>query len=867
MKRGFPVFGALAIVAVMLIALVAIPSFTGTTATPTPTVGPSPFPQNSAPPTGDLKSFSSFDEINSFLSSAASGRNYGNNKMFRGGTQGMPLAEATMDSSGATSGGAGAPPEYSGTNVQVAGVDEADILKTDGTYFYTITQGKIVILKAYPATDAAVVATIDKTTLSSTDSTTYSQIFINGNTLVAFGTSQYNWQPVIDEIVTPIPEPTPVPTAEVTPFVTVEPTPVATADATPVATIEPTPVSEATATPTDGTEPSAKIDGDIAVGATGRMIAPGYYPYWGGSQVIDVYDVSDKTKPKLLKSIDIKGNIVAARMIGNKVYGIYNDYAYSGLPMPLYAVDGAVAKVMPSEIAYVDYPFDSYSFTTVLGLDLSDLQKSESRKIVLTGGASTVFVSKDNAYVTYTQYARWSPVWQAYDEALSGIYTDETRAKLQAISLSDASDWRKDNLRVQVASEFLSADVSEKESAELWGKIYEREQQIRGSIVNTEMTQIHKFTLGEPVTYAGKGEVPGSVINQFAMDESDGYFRIATTTQAVWPAYPMPIRGGGGGVAVGGGFADAGGVPPAIEVTQETAVEPEQGIAVGEPNGGIPDRFEQPKPTVPQLNHVFVLDGNLKVVGKLTDLAPGESIYSVRFMGKRAYLVTFKQLDPLFVIGFDNPTSPQLLGKLKIPGYSNYLHPVDETHLIGFGKDAIPLKESDSAFPLGLKLSLFDVSDVANPVEMATYAIGDAGSESYALQDSHAFLYNPKTGLLVIPVLLAELDKNKYPKPEVHVYGDFKFQGAYVFNVGLDTGFTLRGRVGHGDPEAFTKSGWNYWGSGTEVMRSAYIGEVLYTFSQSKMKANALSDLKELAAVKLPFTEPLYYGGGDVRIE
>ncbi|MDP2717519.1 MAG: beta-propeller domain-containing protein, partial [Candidatus Micrarchaeota archaeon] len=266
----------------------------------------------------------------------------------------------------------------------------------------------------------------------------------------------------------------------------------------------------------------------------------------------------------------------------------------------------------------------------------------------------------------------------------------------------------------------------------------------------------------------------------------------------------------------------------------------------------------------PSKNHVFVLDASLKQVGALEDLAPGESIYSARFMGNRAYLVTFKQLDPLFVIGLDDPQNPQLLGKLKIPGYSNYLHPYDETHLIGFGKDAVPLKDSDLAFPLGLKLSFFDVSDVSNPLEIGTLGIGDAGSESYALTDHKAFLFDKEKGLLVIPVRLAEIPAEKKTGDLVHVYGTTTFQGAYVLRVDPSCGapqqacevFSVRGRVSHITAEQLAKMGDYYYGDGTDVVRSAYIGETLYTASEQYVKANALDTLDAQGEVALPYPDP-----------
>jgi len=136
-------------------------------------------------------------------------------------------------------------------------------------------------------------------------------------------------------------------------------------------------------------------------------------------------------------------------------------------------------------------------------------------------------------------------------------------------------------------------------------------------------------------------------------------------------------------------------------------------------------------------NNVYILDDNLKIVGTLEDLAPGESIYSARFLGDKGYMVTFRQMDPLFVIDVSVPDSPKVLGYLKIPGVSEYLHPYDENHVIGVGRDATAEGRMQ-----GLKLSLFDVSDVANPKELSKYIIGNQGTYSEALNDHKSFLFN-----------------------------------------------------------------------------------------------------------------------------
>ena len=116
-------------------------------------------------------------------------------------------------------------------------------------------------------------------------------------------------------------------------------------------------------------------------------------------------------------------------------------------------------------------------------------------------------------------------------------------------------------------------------------------------------------------------------------------------------------------------------------------------------------------------NNVYVLDSDLNVTGKLEGLAPGETIYSARFIGKRAYLVTFKKVDPFFVLDLSVPSDPKVLGALKIPGFSDYLHPYDENHVIGVGKNTVEADpgEGNFAWYQGMKVALFDVTDVANP--------------------------------------------------------------------------------------------------------------------------------------------------------
>ncbi|HHL41720.1 MAG TPA: hypothetical protein ENJ36_03545, partial [Candidatus Bathyarchaeota archaeon] len=249
-------------------------------------------------------------------------------------------------------------------------------------------------------------------------------------------------------------------------------------------------------------------------------------------------------------------------------------------------------------------------------------------------------------------------------------------------------------------------------------------------------------------------------------------------------------------------------------------------------------------------NNVYVLDEDLEIVGELEDLAPGEEIYSARFMGSRCYLVTFKKIDPLFTIDLSDPENPTVLGKLKIPGFSDYLHPYDENTLIGIGKETEESEEGDFAWHQGVKISLFDVSDVENPREIAKIEIGDRGSDSPARYDHHAFLFSRARNLLVIPILEAGIDEDDF-SGEVpdNFYGEYTYQGAYVFDISLE-GIELRGQITHLQDDELLKSGF-WFESEYAVERSLYIEDNLYTMSQGMIKINDLETLEELAEIDL----------------
>jgi len=315
-------------------------------------------------------------------------------------------------------------------------------------------------------------------------------------------------------------------------------------------------------------------------------------------------------------------------------------------------------------------------------------------------------------------------------------------------------------------------------------------------------TIIHKITIEDGmVEYTAQGEVPGTLLNQFSMDEHDGFFRIATTIGSFWSSEDQSS------------------------------------------------------------NNIYILDEDLTQIAAIEDIAPGEQIYAARFMGDMAYLVTFKKIDPFFVIDLSDPYNPEILGKLKIPGYSDYLHPYDANNIIGIGKDTVEAlddemewREIDFSWYQGVKLAIFNVSDVSNPIEMTKEIIGDRGTHSQALYDHKAVLFDREKELLVIPIDLYEIDeeiKEQAGNYTGSIYGDFTFQGAYVYRVTLEDGFELLGRITHLSEEEMMKSGF-YPEYSSTIVRSLYIEDALYTISSAKIGIHSLDNIQEIALISLP---------------
>lgn len=615
--------------------------------------------------------------------------------------------------------------DYSKTNVQVEGVDEADILKTDGQYIYALNRQEIVIALAYPAADAKVVSRLAFKGQPQ-------ELYISGSKLVVFGQSYGN---------------------------------------------------QILSAPTDCKGQDCKTSAEMPDRT--MPVMQGQFTF------VNVYDVSDKSKPKLERDMALEGSYVNSRLIGDYVYLLTSKYSYdfSPEPLPLIVRQGKVSRMEMPPVYYFDMPYQSYNFTSVSAINIMDSSAQEKSEIYLLSGTQNLFVSQGNIYITYTKYLDENQLrMEVTRELLLPKLSETDRGRIAKIDAADEqvlSKSEKLNKVYMVITRYLMS-LGQKEQQAVEEQIQQAVKQKYVDISKElEKTVVHKIAIaGDKIEYKTAAEVPGSVLNQFSMDEQDGYFRIATTKNRSW--------------------------------------------------SGLVEEGERES-----YSNLYVLDKDMKQVGSLENLAKGERIYSVRFMGKRAYMVTFKQTDPLFVIDLSSPAAPKVLGELKIPGFSNYLHPYDENTLIGFGKDTSE-NQFGGVVAGGLKLSLFDVSQVDKPVELDHYTMGDRGSDSIALNDHRAFLFSRDKNLLVVPVSL-------YESPNKMEWGKFVFGGVAVFSV-EDKKFVLRGRIDHSDKG---QPGGNYYLDGysyydNNVLRSLYIKDALFTYSARYLKANKLSDLVEL---------------------
>ena len=525
-----------------------------------------------------------------------------------------------------------------------------------------------------------------------------------------------------------------------------------------------------------------------------------------------MFDTADKQNPQQIRDLDFEGSYSNSRMIKNYVYIATTTYTYGNIeplmPIPRIVEDGKrilcdteIGGESCPDVYYFDIPYSTHNFTTVAAINITDTQKAVTSEVYLFDANQNMFVSENNIYITYTKYINeYQLQMEATRTSIFPRLLAKDKERINKIEsaenyvLTQEEKMQKINAIVKRFVSTLPQSEEKTLQTEIETWLTDKYKDIAKEL---EKTVIHKIALDKgDLEYQTVGEVPGYVLNQFSMDEHDGFFRIATTKNRNFSQ-----------------FID--------DASQES------------------------------YSNLYVLDKELNIVGRVERLAEGERIYSVRFMQDRAYLVTFKQTDPLFVVDVSEPSNPRVLGELKIPGVSEYLHPYDDTTLIGFGHDA-----EENGRLKGLKLSLFDVADVAQPREIDSYIWGDRSSNSIALYDHHAFLFSLDKNLLVVPTenstdIIFEEESVLSTSRKTIVRPKNRFRGASVFTVTKD-GFTLKGTINHADTNDATPlwhDSYNYYD--TTVQRSLYISDALYTLSNKYLKINALTDLSEIKTLPL----------------
>lgn len=515
-----------------------------------------------------------------------------------------------------------------------------------------------------------------------------------------------------------------------------------------------------------------------------------------------IIDISNRDSPAIYADYSIDGWFEDARMIDDHVYVVTTsrlDYDYPEFPIIVFDDQ----QRMTPQAFYFDDESQFSTFTTLVSVDLSN-DYSLSSETFLMGDTGTYYVTPSNFYLTYLQslppgYNYERAAHERFFKVIVPLLPENIQNAIMNIQQFQWIEGSKKSW-IQI-SEILqnyynSLDSDQRDT--LFLRIEQALVSYDTDIMRDRTrTVIHKVSIDESeIDYQARGSVPGRLLNQFSLGESDRgeRLRVATTLE-----YHTEFGG-----------------------------------------------FERS-------NSVYTLDENLDLVGALEEIAPDESIYSVRFMDDRLYMVTFQQIDPFFVIDISDDT-PRILGELKIPGFSNYLHPFDDNHVIGIGRDT-KLVDGRWVQPLGVKIALFNVADVSNPIVADDIIIGTSDTYSDALGDHKAFFFDSRQAMISIPIegSFATL-QDTLKQSEINNVFDFDvfpgdyWSGFYVLDIDTIRGIDIRNVISH---SAISN---NLYGDEVTSPRTFYIDNVLYTVSNSVIIASDIDTIEHLGSVKLTGT-------------
>jgi len=607
--------------------------------------------------------------------------------------------------------------DYSTTNTQVVGVDEADFVKNDGQYIYVLADGHFTVIDAWPAADTHVLASIPVRGEPR-------RLYVYEDKAVVYSS--------LDVLL-----------------------------------------------PLDGS--------NSPWGGPFRPIADGYHDFDectygydcdfrgdGRGLLISTFDIIDRSDPKLVRESELNGSYLSSRRI--------DDVVYTAITFPEVAVAGV--KYWPEsildEIGYYCEPID---------LEASEIEAAFASLRALN--RALIESSTIHDYLPSIEDTRFIGSEHIEERGLlndcEGFYLSNARDGRQLLSLLSFDMTKLDALHATtivgrpgaVYANARSLYVAVRHDAQTMSEWFFEDAERR-----PEATTVHRFELSPgsiATSYRGSGVAKGRILNQFAMDEDAGHLRIATTTGRV----PSPD------------------VYSTLSVLRE-------------------------------------VEGELVVVGEVDDIAPTEDIRSVRFDGDVGFVVTFKKTDPLFVFDLSDPEAPRIRGELKIPGFSTYMHLMDENHLLTIGYDADD--QGSFAWFQGVQLQIIDVSNLEDPRLLHKAVIGTRGSTSEATTNHLAFNYFRSRNLLAIPMTICEGDGTGGSYAH-----EMTFSGLLVYEVTVEEGFDALGGVPHAEPQSgpdYYSACGNWWtNSNSLVQRSIFMESFVYSIAHDKINVASIEDL------------------------
>lgn len=608
---------------------------------------PTPFVSKPAQTEFELKQFNSAEEFRQYITENSGDVGIGGFASMRSmESLAVPEAAPTVGIVKDIAQNAAAQPDrVSTTNVQVVGIDEPDILKTNGKHLFLSTQQWWYDPGFLPAMERE-------------------KVMMEGTTSESAGS------PVTVTAPAPAIDPMPAPDMRIAPGYPV--------------------VQERPKTQVLTAFPPADLAKLAQIDTTGELLLSGntliVLGQLNGQGVLTGFDVSQPANPVQKWQMKLQDNnqLLASRLKDGKLYTVTQKYLNTSSPcpyIPLIQASGQQLTIPCTDIYYPSVPTSNIDTTyTTFIIDPASGAIQHTTSLVGSSNNSVIYMSPTAVYIAYRSQADMVDFFYQF---LSAKGTDlfpstvtEKLAKLRDYDISKQAKMVELQSILEGYQRTLSDDDRLRQQNELQNRMQDFLNERSRDLEDTLLVKLDAENLDTLAT----GSVPGYLLNQFSLDEYEGNLRVATTFGQTWTQF-------------------------------------------GQANSA---------------SDVYILDENLKQRGMVTDLGTGERIYAVRFIADKGYVVTFKQIDPFYILDLRNPDRPEKTGELKIPGYSSYLHPISATRIVGIGKE-------DNQ----VKISLFDVSDVNNPKEVSKYLLNEYWSE--ILSTHHAFLLDEKHNVFFMP--------------------------------------------------------------------------------------------------------------------